>query len=555
MGRACLERVLHDPRAGIAVVLAVFALTYARAASHDFVWDDFDNVVENPHYETALGESLRSTQIDHLDPTLLGAAELPVAYESYRPLLFLSYRLDAATFGRASAAMHVHNLILGALAIALAGWIFVQLLPDPRSALLATAVFALHPLQAETLCYVSARGGLLAALLALLATGAFCAALGAGAAPRRRAVATLVAAVAFLASLAAKESWATLPVALAGIALVRHRMRAAVMPLAALCVVPCVYLALRVLLIGSELSSVDPAIGFRALGNAPAHALAYLRIVAIPSDLSIERLAAVSGVGWWAGWVFWIAVGLAVARGAAPSRAGAKSGLVAAGLLWFGVLLVPAAVAIETMGVRADRYAFLPLFGAALAVGASSEGLWRRVTAGQNAIPAAAGIWVVTCLIVTIGQVSVWRDNDSLYTHSVLVEPTSAMAHYRLGVLAVRSDDWVDALDHFQTAARLDDSNVFVLNNLGVAYLNLGRLDDAEFALRRVLAISETRHFRAWNNLAQVHFARAEREHGCRALERSLAINPAYSFAQQNHAHYCAPDPRASTDPSGAGHG
>jgi uncharacterized protein HemY len=216
---------------------------------------------------------------------------------------------------------------------------------------------------------------------------------------------------------------------------------------------------------------------------------------------------------------------------------------------------VPAAVAIETMGVRADRYAFLPLFGAALAVGASSDGLWRRVTAGQTAIPVAAGIWAVICLVVTIGQVSVWRDNDSLYTHSVLVEPASAMAHYRLGVLAVRGDDWVDALDHFQTAARLDDSNIFILNNLGVAYLNVGRLDEAESALRRALAIGGARHFRAWNNLAQVHFARAEQEHGCRALERSLAINPAYSFAQQNHAHYCAPDPNARIGPGGAEHG
>jgi len=543
MGRVFVERALRNRRAGVAVVLAVFALVYGRAAGYDFVWDDLPNIVENPHYDVALGEALRTTQLDHMDPALLGTVGLPMAYESYRPLLFLSYRLDAAVFERSPLAMHVHNLLLGALVVALAGWIFAQLLSDPRAALLATAVFALHPLQTEVLCYVSARGGLLATLLALLATGAYWAALAPDASVRRRILATLAAAVAFLASLAAKEAWMTLPLALAGLALARGRLRAAALPLAALCAVPCVYFTLRVLLIGSELSSVDPEIGFRALANAPAHALAYLRIFVAPYDLSIERLGQANALARGVGWIFWGGVCFAVLRGlpARNPRTSATLRLAAAGLLWFGVLLVPATVPMETMGVRADRYAALPLFGAALALGALSEPLWRRRAAGTHALPVAAAVWALTCLVVTIGQVSVWRDNTALYTHSVLVEPGSAMAHYRLGVLAARRHHWPEALDHFENAEQLNGSHVFVLNNLGVAYLNLGRLEEAEAALQRVLAIGGERHFRAWNNLAQVHFARAERERGCAALERSLAINPAYPFAQRNHAHFCAP--------------
>jgi tetratricopeptide (TPR) repeat protein len=87
-----------------------------------------------------------------------------------------------------------------------------------------------------------------------------------------------------------------------------------------------------------------------------------------------------------------------------------------------------------------------------------------------------------------------------------------------------------------------------VLNNLAVAYLNLGRLDAAETALQRALALGGERHFRAWNNLAQVYFARAQRGRGCAALERSLAINPAYVVAQHNHAQLCAAD----AEPAGA---
>lgn len=543
MGGVFAGRPLHDRRVGVAIVLALFALVYARAAGHGFVWDDFSNIVDNPFYDVPLGEGLLSTQHDHMDPTLLATAGLPVAYESYRPLLFLSYRFDDAAFGRSPWAMHVHNLLLGGLAVAIAAWIFAQLLPDPRAALLATAVFALHPVQTEILCYVSARGGLLAMLCALLATGAYWAALAPGAPARRRTLATLAAAVAFLASLAAKEAWVTLPLALAGLAHARGRLRAAPWPLAALCAVPCVYFALRVRLIGSELSSVDPGVALRALVDAPAHALAYLRIFVAPHDLSIERLGQVSPLARAVGWLFWGGVGLAsFCRVPAWSpRANAALRLAAAGLLWLGILLVPASIPMETMGVRADRYAALPLFGAALALGALTEPLWRRASSRARALlVAATAAWALGCLIVTIDQVSVWRDNAALYTHSVRVEPNSAMAHYRIGVLAARQQRWPDALQHFEDAEQLDGTNVFVLNNLGVAYLNLGRLEEAEAALLRALEIGGAHHFRAWNNLAQVHFARAERERGCAALERSLAINPAYAFAQRNHAHFCA---------------
>ena len=158
MDQAFLQRVLHDPRAGTALLLAAFALVYGRAIGHDFVWDDFTNIVDNPHYAAPLSDSLRSTQRDHLDPTLLATAGLPVAYESYRPLLFLSYKLAAAAFGRSPRVMRLHNLLLGALAVVLAAWLFAQQLPEPRAALLATVLVALHPLQVEPLCYVSVRG-------------------------------------------------------------------------------------------------------------------------------------------------------------------------------------------------------------------------------------------------------------------------------------------------------------------------------------------------------------------------------------------------------------
>ena len=71
---------------------------------HDFVWADWYTVVDNPQYAAPLRDSLRTTQHDHLDGTLMGTVGLPVAYESYRPLLFASFKLDDTWFARAAWA-------------------------------------------------------------------------------------------------------------------------------------------------------------------------------------------------------------------------------------------------------------------------------------------------------------------------------------------------------------------------------------------------------------------------------------------------------------------
>lgn len=547
---------MGDPRLGLVVLLAVWGLVYARAATHEFVWDDAATVVDNPHYGAPLAAALRSTQHDQLDPTLLSEVGMPVAYESYRPLLFLSYALDDAWFGRSAVAMHAHGLGLGVLCI-VAVWSFARRwLEDPRSALVVAAVFALHPLQTEVTCYVSARGDQLAALFALVSAGAFWSALAPASGSGRRAFDVALASVAFVASLAAKESAASLPVALAVLALARGRLRRAWLPLAALGAALGLYVGLRVALIGSELSGVDTGVGLGAVVRAPGYALQALRVFVLPYDLSIERPAAASAGAAIAGWVSFGGCGVfllwrRLTRPATPQPTSAET--IAAGLLWFGLLLAPAGIAVETMGVLADRYVFLSLFGAALAVGAGLPWLLARVEAGARPVPFAAATYGFALLVATTAQVGVWRDNGTLYTNSLLVEPESAMAHYRVGVLAAQRRGWPDALGHFEQAVRLDAENVSALNNLGVAYLNLGQLEAADATLRRALAHSGDLHFRAWNNLATVHFARQRSGEGCAALERSLRINPAYEFARLNHAHYCASDVHSSA--SGAKRG
>ena len=537
-GLAKLVRGL-DPRWAWVGLLVVYGLVYARALGHGFVWDDHSSVVEAAHFEAPLVRGLRSTQHDFLDRSILHDVQLSVPYESYRPLLFLSYSLDDALFGRSAVAMHAHNLLLGMVCALLAGWVCSLVLGSSRLGLCAAALFALHPLQTEGVCYVSARGDLLCACFALLASGAFLSSARADE-TRRRIGLALAASLAFALSLTAKESSAGLPLALAVWALALGRLRQSRPALLGMAAAAVVYAGVRVAIVGAELSRVDRGNALAAIESLPALGLQYLRIFLLPNDLSIERLAAHGGSALLLGWL--LLVGLAALGALAlHDRFGSWSRSTRtawAGAAWFYLLLAPATLASESMGVAADRYAVLPILGVCVALVALAVQA-RGSTRGRWVLPAVAA-WGVLLLTISGAQVSVWRSDETLYRNSLLVEPESSMAHYRMGVLRARAQDWGGALGFFERAVDLDGENIRALNNAGVAYLNLGRLDRAEGVLDRTLRLSGEKNFRAWNNLAMLRFAQRRAEHACAALQRSLSINSEYAVALDNYAKNCS---------------
>lgn len=89
------------------------------------------------------------------------------AWRHPRALTHLTYQWTYHLFGYAPFAWHTFNWILHAAAILLIYRLSHQFGFTESRAILAAAVFALHPLQGASVCYVSARAGMLAELFAL----------------------------------------------------------------------------------------------------------------------------------------------------------------------------------------------------------------------------------------------------------------------------------------------------------------------------------------------------------------------------------------------------
>ncbi len=143
-------------------------LAYAAGIHGDFLFDDFPNIVQNPPLRDAANGQ----------PDWFAIAFMTGSGQLRRPLSMLSFGLNAHAFGMNAAAFKIVNV---AIHLANGLWLFALLrrllpflLPATRSAsatgvaLLASAVWLLHPLHVSSVLYIVQRMNLLAAMFVLI---------------------------------------------------------------------------------------------------------------------------------------------------------------------------------------------------------------------------------------------------------------------------------------------------------------------------------------------------------------------------------------------------
>jgi len=406
----------------------------------------------------------------------------------WHPLSMISHMLDCQVFGLNAWGHHLTNLILhGATSIGL--FLVLRSMTGELwpSAVVAT-LLAVHPQHVESVAWIAERRDVLSGLFFVLTLAAYLGYVRQGCTLGRYVLLALV----FTLGLMSKATLVTVPPLLllldywplgrCGRAAMTNEPAArkssfwwlAVekLPLLALSVGDCVATVVT--------QNVDDTVVQQGLterlGTAVVAPVEYLRQAFCPTGLAgFYPIPAGGYLAWQIACSIALLAGITVAVVVWRRRCP----YLLVGWLWFMGMLVP------TLGLltiadhaRADRYMYLPQTGLSIAVVWGATRLaagsvnWRFPLVGCTvlAIVALVGSAVV--------QTTYWRDDLTLWTHSLAVTGSNFNVEGALADALNHAGRLDEAVEHYRRA--LDwGFNSKVTNNLGIALARTGKLDEA----------------------------------------------------------------------------
>ncbi len=485
-------------------IAAVTLIVYAPALRNGFVdFDDKMNFLDNPHFRGLGWKQLRWM----LTTFLMG---------HWIPLTWMTLGLDYSVWGMNPFGYHLTNVLLHAANAAVFYFVARRLLgkamarlegvPLQLGAGLAALFFALHPLRAESVAWVTERRDVVSGLFFLLTILTYLRACEADGAERGRWLAGSVGCYAL--ALASKSIVMTLPFILIlldayPLGRLSGRWRDWLAPHARpvwkekvpylLLAVAGAAMALYAVRMGTTLNPPEKLpLAFRGAG-ALWKLWLYARKTLFPLDLSplYELPGALNPLAPQL-------VGSAIAVGILTGgfwllRRRWPAGLAA----WVGyvVMLMPVSGLAHAAGQPpADRYTYLACLGWALLMGAAVCALVRGLTG--HSLPSllaflmltAAAVWIVGLAAITWNQVQIWRDADTLWRYALEVDPDCARCRNNLGTTLGNRGLLPQAIEQFERALAIRPHFPDAHRNLGLALLLAGEPAKAGAHLERALS-------------------------------------------------------------------
>ena len=495
---ATVEATDHRLNLTICILLVVATFTiYYRATKNPFVnYDDWGYVTENRHVQQGLTR-------DTLRWALTSTEE-----DNWHPLTWLSHALDCQLFGLKPVGHHFTSVLLHLFNAALLFLMLARVTGARWRSLLVAMLFALHPINVESVAWIAERKNVLSMfffMLSLAAYGRYARKPNLG----RYALICLL----FAIGLTAKPMIVTLPCVLLLLDFWPLRRVQTWTPPATVFPVPQfrfgklliekVPLFLLAILSsaatviaqrGAIRTSESYPLGVRFANAAYAYT-AYLIKAFWPLHLASFYPYEGPHLTVWKV-LFYLAFLIAVSVWVWRNR---SRSYLPVGWFWFLGTMVPV-IGLVQVGdqAMADRYAYLPLIGIfAMVVWSVGDSIQSRKLHLRRGV-AAAAIAVAMLSFLTWRQIGVWNSSYNLWSHALENTENNYMAEDYVGTALLvkayeekgqRYSD--EALVHFKNAARINPRDAISHLNLGADFQEHGKPAEAIQQYRQVLAFTE----------------------------------------------------------------
>jgi tetratricopeptide (TPR) repeat protein len=541
------------------VLMVAIVLAYSPVRHAGYIWDDNDQITENPCIVGPLGlKEIWTTN----------AAQ-------FYPLTLTTFWLEHALWGLAPAGFHLVNVLLhGACALVL--WRLLMALRIP-GAWLAAALWALHPVQVESVAWVAETKNTQSGLFFLLSILFFVQWQRAEqvALPRQRnwdyAWMLIFAALA----MASKSSTVVLPVMLCLAAWWmegrwRWRNLITTAPVFLMAIVP-VALSVWTVRVQSITGEVHSVIAWpQRLAGAGSAVWFYLGKLIWPYPLvtvypgwQVDSGQQFSYLPLLAVIVVWLVLWFKRDSWARPWFFAFS---------YFLVALLPVLGLVDQMilhfSLVFDHFQYLASMGPLALVGAGVVRGAELALPRKTWLTSAVGTALLLILTLLSWQrawayrdsETLWRDTLAKYPNSWIAHcdlgmalskegkmeeatdelqeavkdnPKSAGAHYNFGFFLSQEGKTDEAIAQYHAALEVQPNYVKVFLNLGAALFSQGRLDEAIIYYQKALA-NNPDDMKAYNDLATALLHKGELDAAIAEYQKALTIDPDFAYTHYN---------------------
>jgi protein O-mannosyl-transferase len=528
------------------ILATLVFIVYLPSLNGGFIWDDKDLLTQNPLIKASDGLYRLWCTTETID---------------YWPMTYTTFWFEWRLWGMNSNGYHVTNVILHILCCLLI-WAILRKLSVP-GAYLAVLLFAVHPVNVESVAWIAQRKNLLAMVFFLMSILAYLQFEDRSPLSRRGSMRWYgLSLMAFLLAMLSKGSVAVMPLLLLLILWWRRPLTWRDL----LWMLP--FFAVAAILTGVNIwfqthgtgEVIRNASGGIRLLGAGGVVWFYLFKAVFPWNLSFvypQWQIQVNNPMWW---LPLFAVGMVTVVLWRYRNGWGRPLLFAWGFFCIALLPVMGLIDVYFMkfSLVADHYQHLALV-APIALAASLWSVWRDRTQKSN----RWSMHFVAFLVLILFALQTWRQNGyyrneiALYEATLRMNPSCPMAYYNLGVALVDEDRWLEAKERFAQALKLKPDyfeaynnlgNVLALennyqeaiyqyrqalrikpefprahNNLGSSLLKLGRVSDAIFEFKEAVRCDPD-YLNAYMNLSQTAAAAGQSEEAINAMEKALTI-------------------------------
>ena len=520
-------------RSNLRVLPALFVLSLAAATimayrpawNGGFLWDD-DAYITNNELLTA-PNGLRRIWLSFDSPS------------QYFPLTYTSFRIERALWGLNPSGYHWTNIFLH-VANALLVWRLLARLKLP-GAWLAAAIFALHPVQVESVAWITERKNVLMGFFFLLTLFAWIAFTDES--TRRPWRFYVLAMILYALALSAKTTACTLPAALL---LILWLQKKPIGKRRLIQILPFLILGFSMGLVAVwweryHQGTHGPLFALSSLERTlvASHAVwFYLGKLLCPSNLIFIypkwTIAATRALDY-----TWLLAGVALCFAIYLARRYLGRGVEVAAV-FFVATLSPVLGFIMLYTFRytfvADHYQYLACIAPIALFSAGTANLAGVFTRARPFILSAAACAAAVLWALTWRQSAMYGDIEALWRTTLAKNPNCWMAHNNLGIVLFQKGEIDEAVSHYRITLNLQPDFWDADYNLGTALLKKGEIDEAIAYCTRAVTIAPNdpdAQVALGNSLAQKERVDDAIAH----YKKALAIRPDYFIAHYALGH------------------